>query len=502
MIFYTFLIHFSQETSFFKDVNSKDSFSKKGNVFSFKNLVFNSELLECDLNNGEVVYQTNNLKCNGASGQSNTEFLIKSSQNNNNKITINPSGEEVKVHLQSLTISISCPVEVKGSGIVRIYLSGTNSFTSTGGHPGFACNEQTVSIIIDKEEGSDDYSGALIVKGAGHNPGLGSTQGSGCKSIQINGGYIEVTGGKDDTTKTWSQSKNEYQYHLSGPGIGTTTGGPGGNVEEIVIRGGIVIATGGDSDGAAIGTGSYGYVGKIDILGGTVIAYGSLYGAAIGAGAGRGEGASCIGNISISSPAVVKAYAPDNNQASGAGIGGGAGGCKSSSQVNQIEINGGKILAYHKEGLAAAIGGGYGYKIEDAALVKFLYIRGGTIVVYGAPKSHGIGCGEGDSDNLDTNAINSGRVYTMKIYSLDRLYAEGRARYVLGQGETANNRKVGSSDNLYPTGFGDKIECMDTQRVCWYPDKTNPFTPTGPDPLIDSTSICNISKGDVIRNEW
>jgi hypothetical protein len=499
ILFFIFLIPFSQESQFFKDTKLRHFIPIKINLLQNSGKLLG--LLECDLSKRWVNYATNYLKCNNEDVRTDTEFIIKSSNSidYNNAITMDPSGEEVTVHLKSVSISHARPMKIAGSGTVKIILSGTNSFTAIKNsdennnnynyNPGLACYSIYIAIIIDKEADADnDYSGILILQGAGTNPGLGSVNDYGCNSIHIKGGYVEATGGNSD-----QQEINGKQFNPAGAGIGT---GSGGNINQILISGGVVIANGGATDGAGIGTGSYGYINKIDISGGTIIAYGGRFGAGIGAGAGRAYGSSKIYDIFIRSPAVVRAYIPNDNQAGGAAIGGGLGACEQSSQVHYIGIKGGTILAQNYDGHGAGIGGGFGDNIPDAAIVETIDIEGGTIVVFSSYKSHGIGCGEGNSHQSD----NSGRVYTLNFKGLDRLYAEGKARNVLGQGETANQRYVGSQN--YQNNLDNLIQCLDDKRICWYPDRINPLDESSPAPLTDLTPICDISKGNIIKTDW
>ena len=125
--------------------------------------------------------------------------------------------------------------------------------------------------------------------------GIGGGYQLDCGSIVINGGTITATGGD------------------SAAGIGS---GDTGHCGSITINGGTVVATG---DSAGIGTGYAGVCGAISITGGDVTATGGDY----SAGIGGGNTGSC-GDITITGGTVSA-----TGQHSSAGIGGGSngGGC-------------------------------------------------------------------------------------------------------------------------------------------------------------------------------
>lgn len=142
-------------------------------------------------------------------------------------------------------------------------------------------------------------------------------------------------------------------------------------------------ATGGV--GAGIGASSMrkGSLGRIEINGGNIEAYGSGMAAGIG---GSVEGS--IGTIVINGGTVYAkgghgSYPKDINHVyGGAGIGGGAYGC-----VDRIEINGGNVTAYggyvtnagRRPGSAIGTGGGGAKPVEDGYKYGEIVIKGGTV---------------------------------------------------------------------------------------------------------------------------
>ena len=158
-------------------------------------------------------------------------------------------------------------------------------------------------------------------------------------------------------------------------GIGAGTNIPCGN---IVIEGGTINATGGDSSGAGIGagSGSTGFCGKITISGGTINAIGGSNGAGIGGG---DDNAICD-DIFISGGKIDAT----GGSLTGAGIGAG----NSNGSCDAIDISGGTVTAQGAP-QGAGIGGGY------QGSCKSILIRGGTITATGG-SSTGAGIGGGN----------------------------------------------------------------------------------------------------------
>lgn len=153
----------------------------------------------------------------------------------------------------------------------------------------------------------------------------------------------------------------------------------------LTIRGeGSLKATGGV--GAGIGASSMrkGSLGRIEINGGNIEAYGSGMAAGIGGGLEGGIGTIVINGGTVYAQGGYGSYPKDINHVyGGAGIGGGPFGC-----VDKIEINGGNVTACGgyvtnaKRRPGAAIGtGGGGAKLIGEGKYKYgdIVIKGGTV---------------------------------------------------------------------------------------------------------------------------
>ena len=153
----------------------------------------------------------------------------------------------------------------------------------------------------------------------------------------------------------------------------------------LTIRGeGSLKATGGV--GAGIGASSMrkGSLGKIEINGGNIKAYGSGMAAGIGGSVEGGIGTIVINGGTVYAKGGHGSYPKDINHVyGGAGIGGGAYGC-----VDLIEINGGNVTAYggyvtnagRHPGAAIGTGGGGAKPIgEDGYKYGDIKINGGTV---------------------------------------------------------------------------------------------------------------------------
>ena len=143
-------------------------------------------------------------------------------------------------------------------------------------------------------------------------------------------------------------------------------------------------ATGGV--GAGIGASSMrkGSLGRIEINGGNIEAYGSGMAAGIGGGLEGGSGTIIINNGTVYAKGGHGSYYMDNkNVYGGAGIGGGANGC-----VDKIEINGGNVTAYggyatnagRHPGAAIGCGGGGAKAVEGGYKYGDIAIKGGTVL--------------------------------------------------------------------------------------------------------------------------
>lgn len=152
----------------------------------------------------------------------------------------------------------------------------------------------------------------------------------------------------------------------------------------LTIRGeGSLKATGGV--GAGIGASSMrkGSLGRIEINGGDIEAYGSGMAAGIGGGLESGIGTIVINGGTVYAKGGHGNYPKDINHVyGGAGIGGGPFGC-----VDKIEINGGNVTAYggyvtnagRRPGSAIGTGGGGAKTVEDGYKYGEIVIKGGTV---------------------------------------------------------------------------------------------------------------------------
>ena len=198
----------------------------------------------------------------------------------------------------------------------------------------------------------------------------------------------------DETASTWVPAirlVNDAKLNLILEGENTLKGGDMCAAIEVpegctlTISGeGSLKATGGE--GAGIGASSMrkGSLGRIEINGGNIEAYGSGMAAGIG---GSVEGS--IGTIVINGGTVYAKgghgsyYKDIKNVYGGAGIGGGANGC-----VDKIEINGGNVTAYggyatnagRHPGAAIGCGGGGAKAVEGGYKYGDIAIKGGTVL--------------------------------------------------------------------------------------------------------------------------
>ena len=142
-------------------------------------------------------------------------------------------------------------------------------------------------------------------------------------------------------------------------------------------------ATGGV--GAGIGASSMrkGSLGRIEINGGDIEAYGSGMAAGIGGGLEGGIGTIVINGGTVYAKGGYGSYPKDINHVyGGAGIGGGPFGC-----VDKIEINGGNVTACggyvtnakRRPGAAIGTGGGGAKSVEAGYMYGEIVIKGGTV---------------------------------------------------------------------------------------------------------------------------
>lgn len=197
----------------------------------------------------------------------------------------------------------------------------------------------------------------------------------------------------DETASTWVPAirlVNGAKLNLILEGENTLKGGDMCAAIEVpegctlTISGeGSLKATGGV--GAGIGASSMrkGSLGRIEINGGNIEAYGSGMAAGIGGGLEGGIGTIVINGGTVYAKGGHGSYPKDiKNVYGGAGIGGGPFGC-----VDKIEINGGNVTAYggyatnagRHPGAAIGCGGGGAKTVEGGYKCGDIAINGGTV---------------------------------------------------------------------------------------------------------------------------
>ena len=267
------------------------------------------------------------------------------------------------------TITENTPIDKRfgASGTLKLYLLDGKTLNATQGISVTDGN----TLIIDKV--GTKGNGTLLIDGVGYNfAGIGGDKYDEKRTageIIINGGTVTATGGD------------------SAAGIGGGYEGAGGTV---TINGGIVTAMGGGSDnpgGAGIGGGRDGKGGEVTINGGIVKATGGLYGAGIGGGY-YGDGVTVI---------ITGGIVTANGSYGGAGIGGGYGGVGGTLSVSDgtVVANGGNNGA----GIGSGSGGGKGGEVT---------INGGTVIANG--NGGGTGIGGGAASDGGTVTISGGTV--------------------------------------------------------------------------------------------
>lgn len=202
-------------------------------------------------------------------------------------------------------------------------------------------------------------------------------------------------------------------------GIG---GGENGNGGTIKISGDAVVIAKNGSGGAGIGGGNGGSGGTIEITGGTVTTIGSMD-SYDGAGIGGGNGGNG-GTIRISGDASVTAQG-----ASGAGIGGGYGGNGGTIRISGNAI----VMAQGGTGGSAGIGGG---GIGNGGIIE---ISGGTVTAIGGTASGGYdGAGIGGGYKSGEGQGDGGNVRISGRYTI--VIATGHnSSYDVGSGHGSKN---------------------------------------------------------------
>ncbi|MCR4604008.1 MAG: hypothetical protein K5683_10840 [Prevotella sp.] len=293
------------------------------------------------------------------------------------------------VTLKDATIAATKAITCEGSA--TIIVKGTNSVTSTGEYnAGIQAGGEGTTLTISGP-------GSLTARGGVSGAGIGSSKGSTCGNITINGGTVTAYGG------------------IEAAAIG---GGNSSTCGNITISGGTVAANGG-SDAAGIGSGNFGTCGVISIEGGDVTANGGNYGAGIGSGTG-----STCSNIIISDGTVVATASVGSTSNDAAGIGTGAYYSERTCTCGNITISGGTVTATGVGG-GAGIGSSYDTQCVD------ITISGGTVTATGSEHAAGIGTGYAGTCN---NITITGDVTQLTAIGC----GEG---HVIGKGDSDNSKK-------------------------------------------------------------
>jgi uncharacterized repeat protein (TIGR02543 family) len=241
------------------------------------------------------------------------------------------------------------PFKINGSATVILTLIGTNKIRGIT-DPAVELASEDANLIING-------AGKLTAESLGQRTAI---IGSGEAKT---GGYITIQSGTVEAIRSYSVSDSDKA--TNGAAIGS---GLYGFIGDITITGGTVIADAGYW-GACIGTGYQGYCGNISISGGDITAVGP--GTAKGAGIGTGSGGKLNGNITISG-GTINASSWD-----GAGIGG--------TLTGSILITGGTITASSSSG--AGIGADDYGDIEGDVLIT------GGIITASSGYGNAIGTG-------------------------------------------------------------------------------------------------------------
>lgn len=254
--------------------------------------------------------------------------------------------------------SITIHSRVTVFGDVRLILADGCELTIDGGiqvaHP----NSLT---IYGQSEGNGELTATALP--TDYNAGIGGTVYSSTGNIVINGGTVTATGGE------------------SGAGIG---GGMQCADGRVTINGGDVTASGG-AQAAGIGSGAYGSTSgdsnvSVLIHGGTVTATGGEQGAGIGDGMADENMPAKVASITITGGTVTaKGGDQGKDRQSAAGIGGGA-----KAPGGKITISGGTVTATGADGASGIGHGGLG------ATGGEITISGGTVTATGGSGNPGI----------------------------------------------------------------------------------------------------------------
>jgi len=285
-------------------------------------------------------------------------------------------------------------------------------------------------LFIHSQSYDDTSMGKLVVSNSIEGvAGIGSEVNNLGGSVEVHGGYILATGGKDAAGIGCGKNADWDGFTIKGGKVvaygGEGGAGIGGGTDDyyfydrfggyMYIFGGYVEGHGGDS-AAGIGGGKGGNGGIVTVYGGTVRAWGGPRGAGIGSGeqkererngrelqvhggdvwakggdyaAGIGGGQDASGAVVVVTDGTVYAYAGTD----GAGIGSGEGATED-IHGGKLTVTGGFVFA-DGTGWGAGIGGG---EDSDGSAVV---VTGGTVIAWagadaGDKSGSAIGSEDGD----------------------------------------------------------------------------------------------------------
>ncbi|OHT03890.1 hypothetical protein TRFO_28796 [Tritrichomonas foetus] len=312
---------------------------------------------------------------------------------------INETLDEIIINGGELTLS-----SVSAGGIGSKTLTVMKNITINGGNISIKCSGAP-GIGGGSSIDNININGGKINIESKSSPGIGTTQNSKLDTIHITNGELNIKSSQSPCIGPNMNAKYSINKIIIDDGnittrtiqpIGAKCAGIGGgtaktaNVELIEINGGIIDCE--SEYGAGIGSGQNSNIGIIQINGGDIVSRSLESGPGIGAGVGSSsnKNSGYVGLINITGGTINAT----GKHAAGIGAGKGEGSYSeitNQSSVGRIEIWGGKINSKSID--SAGIGGGYGYT-EGSSEVGEIFIGGGYI------ESEGIvGIGASRSDN-------------------------------------------------------------------------------------------------------
>lgn len=330
------------------------------------------------------------------------------------------AGVDVDITLAGVNINAKAPVYVGDAKSAKITLAAGTTNKLYANTWNYAALDNGVTPLIIQGEGRLEATARIEAAGIGSGIRFGKTDAMTAGNITIKSGTIIAKSLADG----------------SGAGIGASEYG---NAENIIIEGGYIEASG---HGAGIGAGDRsvannygGNVKNIQILGGTVIATCNDSGAAIGGGTGK----TLADGIIIGPNATVT-----TTSRQGAGIGGGLGG-----DAQNIVISGKVNITTNSDG--AGIGGGGVYTVNADVIygsAKNIRITGSAevdIITKG-----GAGIGGGGATYNASKSHGTGRDITIEENAVVNITVNGTSAGI-GGGTNGNGENITIRDNAKVT---------------------------------------------------